>query len=155
MKLMIVSGGQTGVDRAALDAARELGLPYGGYIPHGRWTEEGPLAPDYEGMIETDSTAPSTRTKLNVRESDATLIMTRGECEGGTLLTAETARRAGKPLLIIDLAVINGDAAAAAIADWIAAARPQRLNVAGPRASKDPWIHAEAFEILLTALGGA
>ena len=153
--LTIVSGGQTGVDRAALDVARKLGLPYGGYIPHGRWTEQGPLPGDYEGMVETESPAPSKRTKLNVRKSDATLIITRGECEGGTLLTAETARKAGKPLLIVDVDSLDEDAAAGAISDWIAAIRPHRLNIAGPRASKRPHIYAIAYGILLEALGGA
>jgi hypothetical protein len=153
--LTVVSGGQTGVDRAALDAARELGLPYGGYVPRGRWTEEGPLPDEYEGMVETESSGPSRRTKLNVRESDATLIITRGGCEGGTLLTADTARKSGKPLLIVDLAVIGTDQAVAAVSEWITEVRAQRLNVAGPRASKDGRIYADAKQILMQALASA
>ncbi len=152
IRVKIVSGGQTGVDRAVLDAARELGLPYGGYIPRSRWTEEGPLADDYEGMVETVSAGPSRRTKLNVNESDATLIITRGPCEGGTLLTAETARKAGKPNLILDLAELGGDAAIAAIHTWLEETRLASLNVAGPRASKDPAIYDDAKQILLAVL---
>jgi hypothetical protein len=153
--LTIISGGQTGVDQAALDVARELGIPCGGYIPRGRWTEDGPLSGNYAGMIETESEGPSERTKRNVRETDATLIFTRHGCEGGTLVTAETARKAGKPRLIIDLAEIERKVAAAAISDWLARTAPGRLNVAGPRASKDPAIYAETKAILLDVLGGS
>ena len=148
-RLTIISGGQTGVDRAALDAAREFGLASGGYIPSGRWTEDGPLPDDYAGMIETGSPGPSARTKRNVRESDATLIITRGGCEGGTLLTSETARKGGKPFLVIDLAEIDHDRAIAAISEWLSQIAPAKLNVAGPRASKDPAIYDEAMAILL------
>jgi hypothetical protein len=150
--LTIISGGQTGVDQAALDAARELAIPCGGYIPAGRWTEDGPLSPDYQGMVETESEGPSARTKLNVRECDATLIITRGACEGGTLLTAETDRKSGKRLQIIDLTLLRPEVAILAILDWIEMAAPARLNVAGPRASKDPAIYAEAKAILLEVL---
>lgn len=149
----IISGGQTGVDRAALDVARDLGLPSCGFIPAGRWSEDGPLPQDYPGMVETRSANPGKRTRLNVRESDATLIITRGGCKGGTLLTADTARRLGKPLLVIDLDVMDREAAAAAIDDWLRAVAPERLNVAGPRASKDRAIYADARAILSSVLG--
>ena len=87
MAWTIVSGGQTGVDRAALDAARGLGLPYGGHVPRGRRAEDGPLADDYAGMTETASRNPAVRTARNVRDSDATLILCRGAPDGGTALT--------------------------------------------------------------------
>jgi hypothetical protein len=148
--LTIISGGQTGVDRAALDAAHELGIPRGGYIPRGRWTETGALPVEYENMVETQSAGPSRRTKLNVRESDATLIITRGQCDGGTLLTVETARKSGRPHLVIDLDEKDQrTAVATAISAWLEAVAPARLNVAGPRASKDPEIYADAKRLLL------
>lgn len=152
--LTVISGGQSGVDRAALDAARELGLPYGGYVPRGRWTEDGPLPEDYTGMVETQSAAPSKRTKLNVRESDATLIITRGACEGGTLLTADTARKAGKPFLVLDVARVSPAEAAGAVRMFIERTAPEKLNVAGPRASKVADIYGDAKGILLEALRG-
>lgn len=155
MDVKIVSGGQTGVDQAALDAARELGLPYGGYVPRGRWTEDGPLADAYTGMVETDGRKAGARTKRNVRESDATLIITRGGCEGGTLLTLETARASGKPHLVIDLGSTSRGQAVGMIRDWLIAAAPRVLNVAGPRASKDPAIYEEARNILADALKGS
>lgn len=153
MSLKIISGGQTGVDQAALDAARELDLAYGGYIPRGRWTEDGPLPCHYMGMVETEGRHPAARTKLNVRTTDATLIFSRGECEGGTLLTRITAEDAGKPHLHIDLSRMSEDHAAAAIREWLGRLRPHLLNVAGPRASKDEAIYAQTRAILLQALG--
>ena len=150
--MKIISGGQTGVDRAALDAARELGLPHGGHVPKGRWTEEGPLSSEYSGMIETEGRHPAARTKQNVRSADATLIFVHGECEGGTLLTLRKARDWGKPHLVIDLACTSAAEAIAAIREWLAANAPKTLNIAGPRASKNPGIYAEAKAILLVAL---
>jgi hypothetical protein len=148
----IISGGQTGVDQAALDAARELGLPYGGFVPQGRWTEDGPLPLDYVGMVETEARHPEVRTKLNVRASDATIIFSRGPCEGGTLLTLLTARDHGVPHLHIDLSVGGGSLIAARIRSWLGDLRPGIVNVGGPRASKDPAIYQEVKAILAAAL---
>lgn len=129
-------------------------MPYGGYIPFGRWTEEGPLPEDYTGMVETESARPSARTKRNVRESDATLIITRGGCEGGTLLTSDTARKGGKSLLVIDLAEVDANRAIAAVSEWFSKIAPEKINIAGPRASKDSAIYAEALKILLAVFSG-
>lgn len=148
----IVSGGQTGVDRAALDAARELGLPFGGFIPRGRWTEEGPLPADYQGMIETRARNPAARTRRNIRAADATLVITRGDPDGGTRLTLQTAERLGRPLLHVDLAAASREHACARIRAWLAGMTPGILNVAGPRASKAPGIYAEAKTLLMSAL---
>ena len=149
----IVSGGQTGVDRAALDAARELGLPYGGFVPKGRWTEDGPLPDEYDHMIETEARHPSSRTRRNIRQSDATLVITRGEADGGTLLTLRKARDCGKPLLHVDLARTPPDRACLEIRGWLEAMPAGTLNVAGPRASKAPGLYEEARSLLLAAFG--
>ena len=99
----LVSGGQTGVDRAALDVALERGLPIGGWCPSGRRAEDGPLAPRY-GLRETPLADYAQRTLWNVRDSDGTLVLTAGPPRGGTALTVEEAGRQGKPVLVIDLA---------------------------------------------------
>ncbi|HLF11639.1 MAG TPA: putative molybdenum carrier protein, partial [Gammaproteobacteria bacterium] len=88
--LRIVTGGQTGVDRAALDAALELGLACGGWCPKGRWAEDGEIPPRYP-LKETTSTDPARRTRANVRDADATLVLTDGEPTGGTRLTMSVA----------------------------------------------------------------
>jgi hypothetical protein len=74
----IVSGGQTGVDRAALDIARELGMPYGGFVPKGRWTEDGPLPADYQNMIETKSPRPASRATPTLPSSSPAAKLMKG-----------------------------------------------------------------------------
>ena len=148
----IVSGGQTGVDRAALDAARALGLRYGGFVPRGRRTEDGALPGDYEGMTETESARYPTRTRRNVEAADATLILTRGGPDRGTALTLRLAETSGKPVLLIDLAETEAKAASAQILDWLRCRPVGTLNVAGPRESRQPGIHAEARNLLLQVL---
>jgi hypothetical protein len=136
----VFSGGQTGVDRAALDAALALGLPVGGWCPRGRRAEDGPV-PDRYPLRETPSADYAERTERNVRDSDATLILHRGRMSGGTRLTAELARRLGKPLLARDLAKpidVGG------IADWLDANDVRILNCAGPRESGAPGIGEES-----------
>ena len=98
----IISGGQTGVDRAALDVALAMGIDCGGWCPKGRRAEDGSIPSRYP-LAETASPAYSQRTKRNVRDSDATLILARGQPRGGTLLTKRTAVELGKPCLSIDL----------------------------------------------------
>lgn len=91
----IVSGGQTGADRGALDAAIALAIPHGGWCPKGRRTEDGAIPSKYE-LTETPATNYQARTKRNVEESDGTVILTRGPLEGGSLFTAEHAERVNK-----------------------------------------------------------
>ena len=151
-KWTIISGGQTGVDRAALDAARALGLAYGGFIPKGRRAEDGPLPDVYCGMEETASRDYAVRTRRNVATADATLILTRGAPDRGTSLTIRTAQAQGRPLLVVDLADTPAPEARRRIAAWLGAMPAGTLNVAGPRESRKPGIHAEARALLLAAL---
>ncbi len=146
----IVSGGQTGADRAALDAALALGIPCGGWCPRGRRAEDGTIPARYP-LRETASSGYPERTGRNVRDADATLILTRGRPRGGTALTAALASRAGKPCLVVDL---NVGADAAAVRAWLEQNRVRELNVAGPRESEQPGIHDEAEEFLRRVLAG-
>ena len=137
----IVSGGQTGVDRAALDAALAAGLPCGGWCPRGRRAEDGIIDARYP-VIETPGESTIERTRANVGDSDATLILCLGRAAGGTRDTMDCAAAARKPALVIDLA---DDAAAPArlsrIIGWLDANGVGVLNVAGPRESEHPGIH--------------
>jgi len=140
----IVSGGQTGVDRAALDVAMELDLFVGGWCPKGRRAEDGTVPARYP-LRETDSPDYRSRTKRNVRDSGATLVVTRGAPEGGTAHTIECAEKLGRPCLVVDLA---NEADAEAVRKWLAETGARTLNVAGPRESGAPGIGAEAATFL-------
>jgi hypothetical protein len=148
----IVSGGQTGADRAALDVALAHGLEVGGWVPRGRLAEDGRIPERYPGLVETDSADPGVRTAWNVRDSDATLILSHGPLAGGSRLALREAERSGKPLLHLDLDRVSEAAAAARIRGWLAAVAPRTLNVAGPRASEDPGIAAATAAVLRAAL---
>jgi hypothetical protein len=148
----VVSGGQAGVDRAALDVARELGIATGGWVPRGRRAEDGEIPADYRGLVETGSDAYDVRTEYNVRDSDATLILAFGELEGGTRLTRELAERQGKPLLVVDLERAMPGESAVEVRDWLESTGPRVLNVAGPRASKQPRIAQAAAAVLRQVL---
>ena len=140
----IVSGGQSGVDRAALDVALELGISCGGWCPKGRRAEDGIIDPRYP-LKETESTHYRERTARNVESADGTLILTRGELSGGTALTRRLALAAGKPCLVLDLKI---DPDTRDVEAWIAQHGIKILNIAGPRASQPPEIHADAHRFL-------
>lgn len=148
---MIISGGQTGVDQAALDAARALGVEYGGWVPKGRKTEAGPLSAEYENMREASSASYPLRTGLNVRDSDATLILCYGRPTGGTKLTQNLANEMSKPVMWFDISNAEStiDDIVSAILHWLSViGNPQLLNVAGPRASKCPGIYTDARNVM-------
>lgn len=140
----IISGGQTGVDRAALDVALELGLPCGGWCPKGRKAEDGPIDPEYP-LKETSSPNYPLRTEKNIREADGTLILTKGPINGGTALTLHLAIEYQKPHLIIDL---TNNINPLIVRKWGEKNEIKTLNVAGPRESKSPGIHDQAVDFL-------
>ena len=144
----IVSGGQTGVDRAGLDVALELGIDSGGWVPRGRLAEDGLVPAKYPNMVESASKKYPWRTEHNVIDSDATLIVSRGPLEGGSLQTAVYAEQYGKPYLVVDLLL---DKTPEKVVAWLQMVQPEILNVAGPRESKAPLIQEEAFKFLLPA----
>ena len=148
----IVSGGQTGADRAALDVALELGLARGGWIPRGRRAEDGTVPERYEGLTETESETFECRTQLNVRDSDATVVFAFGPLAGGCALTARLAHTLGKPLLALDLERCKQEEAIASLRGWLGETRPRVLNVAGQRLSEEPRIAEATTGILRAAL---
>lgn len=149
----IVSGGQTGVDRAALDAALAQDVPVGGWCPKGRRAEDGRI-PDRYPLKETPSEAYEQRTAWNVRDSDGTLIITAGALEGGTALTMREARRQGRPVLHVRT---TDSVPVPMIRAWGEEQDVRVLNVAGPRASEVDGIYDDARALLtsfLESLGG-
>ena len=141
----IISGGQTGVDRGALDAALNVEIESGGWCPAGRLAEDGCIPERYQ-VRELGTGRYEDRTELNVADSDATLIIARSELSGGTLYTKEMACRHNRPSLVINPEVSGSEQRTAA---WMSEFRPKVLNIAGPRESKDPGIQkiAEAWLI--------
>lgn len=146
-RMMIISGGQTGVDRAALDVAIALGLPHGGLVPMGRLAEDGKLPRQYK-VKEMPSKDYAERTRANVDWADATLVIYRGRIMGGTLLTWEYARNRARPALLVDLATEPPPKAIPKILKWLGDYTPAVLNVAGPRESTHPGIYEESAAIL-------
>jgi len=147
--LTIISGGQTGADRAALDVALELGVPCGGYCPQGRRAEDGRI-PERYPLTELPSPDYADRTRKNVAASSATLILHGGEVSGGTQLTRAVCQELGKPIRTVDLTTASpGDVSD--VADWVVREVLPRggvLNVAGPRESESPGIGARAAAFL-------
>lgn len=149
----IVSGGQTGADRAALDVAAALGLPRGGWVPRGRWAEDGRLPESYDGMVEAPTAEPAERTQLNVRDADATLVVCFGPPQGGTAWTVEVARELGRPVLVLDLERMPDAEAVVRLRRWLDEIAPETLNVAGPRASEAQGIYDATVALLSAVLG--
>ncbi len=147
----LVSGGQTGVDRGALDAAIELGLEHGGWCPRGRRAEDGSIPIRYQ-LSETASARYPVRTKHNVIESDATLLFYRDRLHSGTELTFRLIKQYGKPFLMVDLQLLLDPTM---VLDWIIGEQIETLNVAGPRESSAPGIARQACEFLTCCLASS
>jgi hypothetical protein len=155
--LKIVSGGQTGVDRAALDVAIETGAAYGGWCPKGGWAEDLPSPPGllarYDRLQETPLAKPAQRTEWNVRDSDRLMVLLdrRGLASSGTEHAILCAQELCKPLLVIDLDA-GGELERAAA--WLHEGEQMNLTlcIAGPRESEAPGIYAKARDFLRAAL---
>jgi hypothetical protein len=145
--IKIISGGQTGADRAALDFAIKHNLPYDGWIPKGRKTEDGTLPEKYH-LQEMPTGQYSKRTEKNVLDSDGTLILSHGLLTGGSALTTGFAERHRKPWIHIDLHTTPSLDAARMIQEWIGRSGIKIMNVAGARASKDPMIYQAMMDLL-------
>lgn len=143
----IVSGGQSGVDRAALDWALEHNYRQGGWCPKGRKAEDGVIDRRY-GLRETDSDGYRQRTKLNVRDSDGTLIVNIGELNGGSLATLNFCHSMDKPVLVAALDAGITPLVVRQVIDWIREQPISTLNIAGPRESKCPGIYGLTHELL-------
>ena len=148
----IVSGGQTGADRAALDWAIAHDLPHGGWCPRGRRAEDGTIPGRYR-LSETPGVAYVQRTEWNVRDSDGTVIFTVSETlTGGSLTTVEFARVFGRPCLHLSRRV-DGDLAGPKLRRFVGDHAIRVLNVAGPRASGEPGVGQFVRTTLDVALG--
>ncbi len=146
----VVSGGQTGVDRAALDVALELGLRHGGWCPRHRRAEDGRIPARYQ-LKECESVEYWVRTERNVVDSDATLILYFGVLSGGSRFTFRMARKHARRCQCVDLGARKVPAVGP-LQVWLREEGVQTLNVAGPRASVSPGIYEAAAGYLRSLL---
>ncbi len=149
--LTILSGGQTGADRAALDAALALGVPCGGHCPAGRRAEDGPIPSRYP-LVELPTSGYPARTRRNIADGDGTVVLAFGPVTGGSKLTVDLCRTLGKPCLAIDADLVTPGEAAVLMAVFILRHRIATLNVAGPRASGQPGIYGFVFDAVARLL---
>ena len=155
--MKLISGGQTGVDRAALDVAMERGLAYGGWCPKGGWAEDFPDPPGllakYPDLQETPLAEPAQRTEWNVRDADACMILVDAgglDVSAGTALAQDLAHRYRKPLLVLNLAETDLRNRAAL---WLRVQQARcggglKLAIGGPRESEAPGIYARAAALI-------
>jgi hypothetical protein len=151
IQLKIISGGQTGVDRGALDAAMMAGSAHGGWCPRGRRAEDGVIPPQYQ-LTETPDDQYGQRTAWNIRDADATLVLieSSNDVRGGTLLTFRECRRQGKPRYAARLSTCRDSPEV--VARELRRRRVTTLNIAGPRESKRPGIQDTARRFVLAML---
>ena len=153
-RLWLVTGGQTGVDRATLDMALALFLPVRGWCPKGRLAEDGTIPAIYP-LQETTSAEYAVRTEWNVRDSDATMILAYGSLEGGTKLTADLTQKYNRPVLVLNAMTFN-QRDVDRFHQWIRDKHIRILNVAGPRESANPGvIYQRAQEVLKQLLSSS
>jgi len=138
--LKIISGGQSGADRAALDAALKMNIPCGGWCPEDRAAEDGPIDAKYP-LTPAPGAGHRERTRLNVRDSDGTVIFSFGPLRGGSLSTLQECRELKKPHLVIDGHEISTEDAAKSLSDLVQNRGIRVLNVAGLRTSEDARIY--------------
>ncbi len=151
MLTKIISGGQTGADRAALDFAIKQNIPHGGRVPKGRIAEDGRI-PDRYQLREMHSSSYSARTEQNVKDADGTLIISHGRLRGGSSYTGSMARKHKRPLLHLDMDRLEVHEAAERVQEWLEANHIRVLNVAGPRQSTDPDIYDTTMRVLEATL---
>jgi hypothetical protein len=155
----IISGGQTGADRAGLDFAIETGLEHGGYVPRGRKAEDGRIDDRYN-LVELSTSSYPARTRRNIKESDGTVIFSLERVlSGGTKLTQDYANKLRKPVLHIydtrKAQTFNPDSLRLELTDFLRSNKIEVLNVAGPRESKEPGVYEWALTLLRLFLNRA
>lgn len=147
----IISGGQTGADRGGLEAAIYFGLPYGGYVPKGRKSEDGTVPDKYVGIVETNSSDYRVRTEMNIQDSDVTIVFCHGEPTGGSKLTFEFCVKLNKCWMAVDLNQSFSDNLYTICNTLDRYSDDLVINVAGSRESKSKGIQNEV-EKLMTAV---
>ena len=143
----VISGGQTGVDRGALDAALDAGVPCGGWCPAGRCAEDGTIPPHYP-VTELAAAGYEQRTQKNVEDSDGTLVIRFGRASGGTARTIEFCEKLARPYLVLDGAVVPIEEAVRQAVRFVSEEDIRQLNVAGPRASGEPRAYGYAYRLM-------
>ena len=146
-RIKLVSGGQTGIDRAMLDFCLENHIRCGGWCPEGRKAEDGTIDLKYP-VKELPGASFNIRTAANVRDSEATVILFKNRMVGGTLKSFEFVRKEKKPFLLLDMTVLDTALAATRLAEFLDIYRPETLNFSGPRKSDWPGGYETCYAIL-------